>query len=553
MECWCGSTRCFDTPLGGFFKWFSDANATLLTMSLDMSRAAQIYWNGVLKYSSEFLTPSWIAQNSFWSLEKQKLSQMPLWESARCYGELLKFNLLLANKGITSSLETLSDYHLPNLSEALSAWMHTVYDRDQGNLAQYTAKQLRLMDLVVNVYPKAIRDIEAEYGFHFEDGGYVKAAETDRFELYQVLPRDESVQVRENGKPIIIVPPYVLGPNILAFLPGENRSYVHCFANQGIPTYIRIVKDIEINPAVQIMTPEDDALDTRFFCEQVKARHGKPVTLNGFCQGGLLTVMAILSGVLDGLVDAHITCAAPMDGTRSKSLVGYLDELPDCFRSLGYAEKTLPNGNQVVDGKVMSLVYKLKSIDEEAPLLAFYRDLKMLENVADQEVKISKTAAAINYWLLHDQRDLPPAITRLSYESYTIPVTKDGTLPVKLFGKQLNFKRIQEMGIKWLICYAVNDNLVEKEAALAPLDYIDAEVSAFPKGHASIATSWSIPTSQCALHTCFAGKDKTCDQYRGPVRYQLDLDQELQAASVENAGTDDSAVEHLSQGEQPNG
>jgi dienelactone hydrolase len=133
--------------------------------------------------------------------------------------------------------------------------------------------------------------------------------------------------VTEDGKPIIIVPPYVLGHNILAFLPGENRSYTHCFANQGIPTYVRVVKDIETTPAVQVMSGEDDARDTRYFCEQLKARHGKPVTLNGFCQGGLLTVIDVLSGELDGLVDALITCAAPMDGTRSKSLVGYINQL----------------------------------------------------------------------------------------------------------------------------------------------------------------------------------------------------------------------------------
>ena len=59
---------------------------------------------------------------------------------------------------------------------------------------------------------------------------------------------------------------------------------------------------------------------TRFFCEKLMALHGRPVTLNGFCQGGFVAVADILSGELDGLVDALITCVAPMDGTRSKSL-----------------------------------------------------------------------------------------------------------------------------------------------------------------------------------------------------------------------------------------
>src|SRR5690606_40233487 len=61
-------------------------------------------------------------------------------------------------------------------------------------------------------------------------------------------------------------------------------------------------------------------------------------------------------------------------------------------------------------------------------------------------------------------------------------------------------------------------DLVDKEAALAPADFIDVEVTVFPKGHGAIATSWSLPTSECALHRCFK------EGYRGPVRYQLDLD-----------------------------
>jgi hypothetical protein len=253
------------------------------------------------------------------------------------------------------------------------------------------------------------------------------------------------------------------------------------------------------------------------------------VTLNGFCQGGFITVVDLLTGELDGLVDALITCVAPMDGTRSEALVAYMEHLPPRFRDLGYAYKTLPNGNRVVDGKVMSWVYKLKSMEKEAPIYTLYRDLMMFDKPDRQEAEISKTAAALNHWLIYDRGDLPIPITKMSFDSYTIPVKKDGTLPVKLFHRELNFKRLREKGIKVLICYAVKDDLVDKDAALAPLDFIDAEVSAFPKGHGAIATSWSHPESACALHTRF-GENHS----RGPVRFQMDLEEE---AEGRNEGT----------------
>jgi hypothetical protein len=77
------------------------------------------------------------------------------------------------------------------------------------------------------------------------------------------------------------------------------------------------------------------------------------------------------------------------------------------------------------------------------------------------------------------------------------------------------------MNIPWLICYGEHDDLVEKETALAPLDHLEAEVTPFPKGHVAIATSWSSPTSACALHTRFGEGN-----WRGPVRFHLDLEEE---------------------------
>jgi len=490
----------------------------MLGVATDVLKAGQLYGLGVMAYFADFMIPFWTAWQSFNRLEKEKLRRTFFLQSVADYYELMQFNLQIAEQGMQGTVNGLRDFYRKETAQALMSLLNSLYGEKEDDVGKYASRLVQLTDGVINRYPEAIKNIGGEFGFHFDDGGYIKTAETDRFVLYQVLPRDKSITPRKDGKPVIIIHPYVLGPNILAFLPDEKKSYVHAFADQGIPTYIRILKDIQTTEAVQIMTGEDDALDTRRFCELLMVTHGRPVTLNGFCQGGFMALLDILSGELDGLVDAFITCVAPMDGTRSKALVEYLEHIPPRFRDLGYAEKTLPNGNLIVDGKVMSWVYKLKSMEREAPVFTYYRDLSMFNRENLEHIRITPTAAALNYWLIYERNDLPIGITQLSFDSFTKPVSGDGTLPVKLFGRSLNFKRIQEKGIRWLLCYAEEDDLVDREAALAPADFIDVEISVFPKGHGAIATSWSLPTSECALHRRFR------ERYRGPVRYQLDLD-----------------------------
>lgn len=234
----------------------------------------------------------------------------------------------------------------------------------------------------------------------------------------------------------------------------------------------------------------------------------------------------LLSGELDGLVDAFITCVAPIDGSRSKELVKFLHALPPVFNDLAYGAKTLPNGNKVADGNLMGWIYKLKSIETETPLLAMWRDMMLVSKCNGDPADINKTAAGLNYWLIYDRNDLPLNITRMSFDSYNTPISRDGTLPVKLFGRSLNLKRLQEKQIPWLICYGKQDDLVEPEAALAPLDYVKAEVTGFPKGHVAIATSWSHPNSTYALNLRYREENS-----RGPVRFQLDLQEEIDRIS----------------------
>jgi hypothetical protein len=496
----------------------AEVSLKMAVSSAEILKASQAYVNGVCSYTYDFMAPYWVALNSFQRTEKKKIVEHQPAETARDYLELLHFNMEIARKGMLSTVRTMNQFHAREMQRRYSAWLNTLFDREGEDIAQHAERLSHLVKVLTYEYPQAIRDIEPQFGFHFDDGGYIKAAETDRFTLYQVLPWKECTAVRQNGKPVLVIPPYVLGASILGFLPGENKSYTHCFANQGIPTYIPIMKDIAENPAVQTMTGEDDCLDMKHFCEVILKRHGKPVTLNGFCQGGFVAALNLMSGELDGLVDAFITCVAPMDGTRSKALMEYLEHIPPRFRDLGYAGKTLPNGNRIVDGKVMSWVYKLKSMEREAPIYTYYRDLTMFNRSDLENIKITPTAAALNYWLIYERNDLPIGITQLSFDSFTKPIAKDGTLPVTLFGRPLNFTRMKEKGIKWLLCYAEEDDLVDRDAALAPADFIDVEISVFPKGHGAIATSWSLPTSECALHRHFR------EGFRGPVRYQLDLD-----------------------------
>ena len=493
------------------------------TCMMEQVDAVRDLFAGFERYNRDFFIPYFISMAYFSKAEMTRRSNGAPEDRWIACLELLKFNADLWNRGWSGSLRAIEGFVSKEFESYCAALMSSLFSSKGEDLCAFFSRQLDMIRGVGRNLPEAIEAIEPEYGFHFERAENPMVVETERFRLYRIEPTDPGVKVDQAMKPVLIIPPFVLGSNILGFLPGENKSYTHCFANQGVPVYIRIMKDIQETVALQTMTMEEDALDTKFFCEKIMEIHGKKVTLNGYCQGGFSAVCHILSGELDHLVDALITCVAPMDGTRSKSLGDFLRRLPERFNNLLYGTKTLPNGNQVADGQLMGWVYKLKSIEEEAPVVAYLRDMFMISRMEKHARSISKTAAGLNYWLRNERTDIPMSITQMSFASYNIPVTDDGTLPVTLFGKELNFKGIEKKKIPWLLCYGENDDLVEKETALAPADFMEVEAVPFPKGHVAIATSWSHPESAYALHTRF-GPD---NRYRGPVRFHLDLNEEL--------------------------
>lgn len=486
----------------------------------------QLFMNGLKKYFDVFLEPLPNAINAFFGAEKRNPTYSH--EDFNDFNELMDWNMALAEKNIRSGFEEFNKYSSSRLQGWTNAWMDYAEGNRDGFKDFFQAEASTMKHLVHSI-DKAVSEVEDHFGFKLSDSTfYKKAAETERFDLYQILPNIPGVTIRENGKPVLLIPPYVLGPNILAFLPNEGRSYAHSFANKGIPTYIRVVKNITEHFAVQTMTGEDDVLDTKYFCENLMNRHGKQVSLNGYCQGGFMAMTGMLTGELDNVVDTLITCVAPLDGTKSPGVTSFLNSLPSRYRKLEYATKILENGNSVIDGKLMGWVFKFKNIEKESPFSNMMSDMKMIQSRPNDHKPVPRIAAAINRWICGDRTDLPLEISKISFASYTTPIDKDGNLPFKLFGKALNLKHIENQGINFQICYAEKDDLVEKNAALAPLDFIKAEITAFPKGHGAIATSWSKPDSPYPLDGEFNGA-------RGPVKFHLDMEENNEVSMNKNA------------------
>ena len=430
--------------------------------------------------------------------------------------EIMEHNVGMMRKGMAGAQGKMADYAFDQMEEATRAFLNTVLNSEGEKLGGYMRREAEIMEAVANFHEQ-IEAIGDEFGFHFNTSAYKLVHETDAFELYQVLPLKEGVKVNEHLKPVILVPPYMLGVHILAFLPYENKSYAHSFANEGIPTYVRVVKDIMTNEKVQTMTPEDDCEQTRQLCAKVmELNDGKKVTLNGTCQGGYISLMNILSGKLKDVCDALITNVTPVDGTYSDAISG----MPTMHHD--FITTTLPSGNKVANGYLLSLGMRFVAIDRETPLVKVL-DQASLQRATDMNP--GKTPAALFRWLLKERVHLPLAIANMSSHTFQDAIADDGTLPVKLFDQPLNIKRLIDLNVPWYQNYAIKDDLVTPPCATAGNKFLEGwnglESVAFFGGHVAILTS---PYGKKApVNGTFT--DANGQASRGPVKFQMDLSQ----------------------------
>lgn len=416
--------------------------------------------------------------------------------------------------GVEGIQSRLADYAQDHLKAGSSALINSLYQKEGEKFSDYLKREADVMESVAN-FSHQIEGIKDEFGFQFHTAGYEHVAETACFNVYQVLPTHHGVEVNKKLKPMLLVPPYMLGVHILAFLAGEDKSYAHAFANEGIPTYVRVVKDIKESEELQALTPEDDCLQTaEILAKLMELNGGQQVTLNGTCQGGYVCLINVLSGKLKGLCDSLITNVAPVDGTFSPALSG----MPKLHED--YMAVTLPNGNKIANGYMLSFGMRMVAIARETPVARVLDQATMHRSSGLQP---GKTPAALFRWLLKERVDMPIAISRMSSLTFEEPIAEDGTLPVKLFDKPLNIKDLIKLKVHWYHDYAIKDDLVTPDCACAADKFLEGsdicEPVAFFGGHVAVLTS---PYAKKApVNGEFV--DATGKKARGPVKYQLDI------------------------------
>lgn len=426
---------------------------------------------------------------------------------------LMQHNAFLLNKAMLANQEQVSRYLLDEGQSALNAYLNSLLGSEGETFPEFASRQADVMEAVAN-FNEQIEKVKDDFGFQFRSADYKLIDETGAFQMYQILPLKKGVRVRNDLKPMLLVPPYMLGEHILAFLPYDNKSYAHAFANAGIPTYVRIVKDIWEDETVQTMTTDDDCTQTRELCAKLVKKHGRKVTLNGTCQGGYICLMNILSGTLTDQVDALISNVTPVDGTYSHAI----NSLPRL--RCDFMESRLPNGNFVANGYLLSLGMRLVAIDRETPLVQVINEARAYEAT---HLHPGKTMAALYRWLRKDRVHLPVAIARMSSTTFQEPIGDDGTLPVQLYGKPLRIGDLKTLNVRWYQDYAVKDDLVTPACATAGNRWLEGsgllESVPFPGGHVGILTSPH--RKKAPVDGRFVGPDG--QEHRGPVAFQLEI------------------------------
>lgn len=329
--------------------------------------------------------------------------------------------------------------------------------------------------------------VEKDFGFQFDDGRWMKLGETPRVELWMVRDYEDL----KDKVPLIMIPPMILSPGVLAWEPG--RSFVHYLSEREIPTGVIVSKDILENTAVQDMSMEDHILDMREMCIIAgKYFNNTKVILGGYCQGAECSIRALASGKLKGAAGYGLLGVAPIDPTDVGTLYDNYYKLPK-GTTLENAVITLPSGRKVINGDVMRAVIEFGNPEVNNAWSQLFREFSMCDRG-----RPSKSSLKMWYWL-NRTIHLPYKIIELTNLTYQYPIV-DGVYGYEMFGDKLDLKRLGEYGIESLfVGTAEKDTLVKSESSkflvslLRP--FIDVSLCEYDKGHLGMVRDCVKPNS----------------------------------------------------------
>jgi len=183
----------------------------------------------------------------------------------------------------------------------------------------------------------------------------VAVCEGGRNRAFRPVPGPASKRgCARRNKPVLIVPP-MFWSQYSGLFAGRTQELCSLFRQSGNPHLHSPDKGYRHDPR----RPDNDGRRRysrhAVFCQELMKRHNEQVTLNGFCQGGYLTLIALLSG--NGRPGGCAHYLRHSRGRVRSKILGRVHRGPAArFRDPAYSYKKLPNGNTVVDGHLLGWV-----------------------------------------------------------------------------------------------------------------------------------------------------------------------------------------------------
>lgn len=324
--------------------------------------------------------------------------------------------------------------------------------------------------------------------------------QTPHFNVFEIIPDQDGAKglagtPREKVKPMVFFLPPVLGSDVGAL--SEKMNLLTYCCNKGIPVYVADLKPIDTTEAVQTIGMDEYTADMATIAKQIKGKHGKPVTVVGYCMGGSLTTNAILSGGVKD-VDAIFRIVAPGGGE------GMFDELlagvPPAYSGSQTAQKRLPNGNRVIDGLALQRVISDVDKTVSPPISQYFETMtRTFKNVHQGKTGINEKGATIQFFLNGGPAgrppDVPVGLTDVSFHMAYSKVGVDGSTAVTINGEKINIGKLTEY-VRVVNFLGSKDNVARITDSVGPMHTILKEAYQRgqiqdviqPVGHLAFAT-----------------------------------------------------------------